>query len=272
MTGSTGFGGNVYTEYLKATGGVTEAPARATVPRKIGHRLVGVGFSWGRHEQCRLVVPFLAVRGKDNRISGSRPLYGVSIVGPGAGANAYATYALRLNPFVIDHKGSIEPGSIEARPMVRLVCADACRPTQHGQISPWEQSRFECPDCGGKTRYAGSDNSEIGPDDVRRAALERAAAALPIDGAITPRAWAVYRRGKAPAEFVPEANDEKAMAIALDLDTRNLAMASVDTAIKSGVRPDSFVLEKVTGWRGAWMTGPVVGNSAYAGWGGIEIA
>lgn len=177
-------------------------------------------------------------------------------------ANRVTVLKLHFNPFTHDAKaGRWSRGSLTMPPAWHGVCAGCGAVVAANRL--FRQKRAGkgavCKRCGAKDSFK-SQKLPVKRLDVASSELATLYAMHNAGGAQAarlklPRAWALYREGRTPTEWVPHVDDSAAMNIAIRASDRGMEIRPAQHAIASQSSATSgFVLEGTGGFRFGWLT------------------
>jgi len=167
---------------------------------------------------------------------------------------------MHFTPFKFSKEGKISRGSLTLPPMWVGACTDCGAVVKANTLL--KQSRkgksVVCKRCGGKNtfkRKSTQKTAEASNPAVK--ALFNAYNAGYSNGSklALPRAWALYREGQTPTEWVPAMDDNKALSLAIKADRNGMELRPAQHAIMSQSKAtSSFVIERTSGLAVGWLS------------------
>jgi len=177
-------------------------------------------------------------------------------------AKRVVSVRLHFNPFTYDAKtGRMSRGSMTVVPSWQGACTacGAIIAANHMMRNRRGGKPCACKRCGAVDAFKTSKLPVKRPDAASpelQALFDLHTISAPkLDRLALPRAWALYREGRVPTAWIPSADDDAAMNLAIRANGKGMEIRPAQHAIASqSTATSGFVLEGTGGMRAGWLT------------------
>lgn len=169
---------------------------------------------------------------------------------------------LHFSPFTFDDAtGRMSRGSMTLAPMWQGVCTACGAVVAANRLLRQRRGSKQaaCKRCGAANAFSQKKlerkKLEVSSAGVSELYKLHGAGNAKATRLAMPRAWAIYRENNAPTEWIPSADDEVAMSLAIKASYNGMEIRPAQHAIMSQSKSTSaFVLEGTSGFRAGWLT------------------